>query len=376
MIRTLSGVLTILLCGFGSGLVVAADFPAARARGVEFHRIWDSPVRAKLDRTPLRSALEQLCSARKVGFVIDRRLDPDKELACELLDLPLSEFLPTVLESIQAEVVVIGNSLVIGPQEPQHWLRTLAAIQRSDQQAHPGTAAITSERARQIDLRWPALSDPRQLILDLAKRGKIQITGTELIPYDQWGEGDLIGVTSGEALTVLASQYDLRLRWTSATTAELVPLEPPVAFTKSLTIATARRDSARIQFPELTWVPQGNAVRVSGRVEEIEGLERWLKGGSSSRPRTPAKSTWRTREYTLKVVDTPVLTLLQELQKQGFPVEYDEAELKNSGITATSKLDLDVQSVTADELISQVCLPFGWESQATESGIVIHAPKR
>ncbi len=370
--RTVVGLLIVGLWGLSA---CAADSPRPVARGPEFHRAWESRVSASLDSTPLRRALDQFCSPHKIAYVIDRRLDPEGSVTSRSNDSPLSEFLSHLLESINADVTIVGNSVIVGPQESVQWLRTLTVGQRTEFLALPGAAPAAAAMARTVDVRWDDLTEPRGLVTDLAKRAKVSLEGVEQIPYDQWGAGDLIGVTAGEGLSVIAWQYGLRLQWVSVSSAKLVPFEGPVATSKVVTVPPTKREAAQAEFPSLTWEMTGNSHRVIGRIEEIEALERWLKGTSPRKPRKLAPSPWRTKRYTFKVVDTPVLSILKRLQEQGFPVIYDEAELTRAGIKATSKLDLDVQTVTADELMLKICRPFGLEYDLTETDVTVRAAK-
>lgn len=349
----------------------AAERPAPLLRGPQFHRVWDSSIKAKLDRTPLRVAMGQLCGPAKIAFILDRRLDPETPLTCELVEAPLSSFLPQILEPIEASTAVVGNTIIVGPREPIRWLRTLAVVQRTEMLALPGVGPLAAGRARAIDVHWDDLTEPARLIEELSQKGQVRLTGMEQIPYDLWGGGDLVGVTPGEGITVIAWQYGLRLKWDTATTAQLVPIELPITTAKVLPVPTAKRELARTEFPDLAWEPAGASWRVVGRIEEIEDLERWLKGTPA--PRKIAKAPWSSKRYTFKVVDTPVLTVFKGLQSQGFPLTFDEAALTQAGITATSKLDLDVNAVTAEELVRQICQPFKLQYRMTESGVTISA---
>ena len=374
------GIRMLLLAVWGLGLCLgqapAAEPPDPVARGGVFRKAWNNPVRAGLDKEPLRSALQQLCSTSGITWVVDRRLDPDQRLSCTpAAPAPLSEFLPELLATIQADAVIVGDTLIVGPQEKIHWLRTLVEIQRKELHANAGSAKLVQSLGLQKDIEWADLAQPRQLAVDLAQRAKVTLTGAELIPYDLWGSGDLVGVSAGEALTVLAWQYDLQLKWEAGGKAKLVPLQLPVSVTRLYPILEANREAAMSQFPDLTSEGEGKMLRFTGRIEEQEALDLWLKGGTKPKP-TPRKPAgdWRTRKFTFKVANAPLIDVLKRLKDQGIPLEWDEAALVAAGVDLKVKLQIDLQGASAQEMLSAICDPAGLKSVITEQGAVISPP--
>ena len=295
--------------------------------------------------------MDQLCTPRRLAWVIDRRLDRDQLLSCELLESPLSEFLPQVLESIAADAVVVGSTVIVGPHESIRWLRTLVEIQRTELSKSGATPQQVSALGRALDLHWDDLAEPAQLVKEVTQRIKLDVTGAASIPYDLWGSGQLVGVTAGEALTVLAWQYDLQFRWEPGGKAALVPLKVPVQISRVVPLAESRREAAKSQFPDLTWEPEGKSLRLTGRVEELEALDQWIKGGAKPRPTPKGPVDWRTRKFTLTVKNSPLLDLLRALKQQGIPLTWDEPALTTAGVDLTQKINLDLTDASPDGLL-------------------------
>ena len=377
MVQSIRTLLIVgIVIGLAPGSMEAADKPSALVRGAEFHVAWNQGVKARLDQTPLRSVMEQLCSSRRIAWVIDRRLDPDQNMSCPLTAAPLSEFLPQLLETIQADVVVLGSTVIVGPQTSIRELRSLAEIQRVALQKSGITAQRKLALGRQAELHWEELAEPRQLAAQLAQRAMLDLAGAELIPYDLWGSGDLVGMTPGEALTVIAGQFELQLKWESDGQATLIAQQDPVCVTREIKIPEAKRDAAKSQFPELAWTVEGKTVQATGLVEELEALERWLKGGPKPKLRTkqPAPD-WRTRTFRLKVKNSSLADVLQALQQQGIPIEWDEEALVAAGVDFTTPLQIELQDASADELLSALCKPTKLRYEMTAQGAKILPPR-
>ncbi len=362
--------------GLSVSQVPAADDRSGFVRGGEFRQAWNSPVRARLDQEPLRQAMQRLCSTAKIAWTVDRRLDPDQVVTWTAEKaVPLSEFLPELLGTIQADCVVVGDTVIVGPEDSIQWLRTLAEIQRTELLAKAGAAKLVQSLGRPLDVNWNELAEPKLLVIELAQRAKVSLTGADLIPYDLWDSGDLVGLSPGEALTVFASQYDLRLQWEAGGQAALVPLKLPVTVSRLIPVADAKREAARVQFPDLATAPEGKSWRVSGRVEELETFELWLKGKAqpSPRPRQPA-SDWRTRKFTFKVENASLIDVLNGFKQQGTAIHWNEQALLDAGVDLKVKLKIDLQGASADEFLSAICHPAKIKYVITAEGATISPP--
>lgn len=365
----LNNLFVVVGCVLSSGEIVAVDKKPEFVRGAEFRRTWNSPIRASFERTPLRSVMQQLCSTAKLAWVVDRRLDPDQLVSCNLPAAPLSELLPQILEPIQADAVIVGDTVIVGPQAATRQLRTLAELQR------PAAKQVSPAWGRQAELHWNELAEPRQMIEDLARISKVKLAGgAVLIPYDLWGSGDLVGVSTGEALTVLAWQYDFQLRWDTSGKMSLVPLQLPVSVSRLYLIPEAKREAAKLQFPELSWKAEGKSLRVSGRVEELEALELWRTGGTVPRhkPKQPL-GDWRTRKFNLQIKNAELIDVLKSLKNQGVPLDWNEAALVAAGVDLHVKLQINLTGASVEELLSALCQPAQLSFLIMESGATISA---
>jgi len=344
-------------------------------RGAEFRVAWNNAVTARLDQKPLRETLGELCESRRIAWVIDRRLDPDQSVSCESITAPLSEFMPQLLEPIHADVVVVGSTVIIGPQESIRELRTLVEIQRGELHRSGTAAPRKMALGRVLEWHWVELTEPRQLVEQLAQRAKIELAGTALIPYDLWGPGDLVGMTAGEALAVVAWQYDLQLSWSESGQATLIPVQFPVHVSRLFSIPEAKREAAQMQFPALTWKVEEKSLLVSGRVEELETLDQWLRGGPKPKPR-PKKGPgdWRHRTFSLRIANAPLRDVLLALQQQGVPIQWNEQDLVAAGVDMKAKIELELKNASADELLSAVCKPGKLKYKINEQGAIITPP--
>ena len=354
---------------------VRAQQPAGCVRGAEFRVAWNNGVTVHLDQKSLRLALEQLCTSRRIAWVIDRRLDPEQSVSCPSTSAPLSEFLPQLLKTIGADAVVVGSTVIVGPQEPIRELRTLGEIQRVELQKCGLPAPRKQALGRPTELHWEELAEPRELVAQLTQRALVDLAGTELIPYDLWGRGSLSGMTPGEAVTVVAWQYDLQLKWEASGHATLVPLQLPVTVSRGFPIPGVKRDAAQLQFPALAWKDLGKTMQATGRVEELEALDQWIKGSTKPKPKpkTPGRD-WRNRTFTLRMANTPLLTALESLKEQGIPLDWEAEALTAAGVDLKTELQIELNEASAEELLSALCAPAKLKYEITALGAKILPP--
>lgn len=380
--------LVMLICValWVGGLVtccLAADKQTQPLRGAPFRTAWNQPSRVRLEGITLRLVLEQLCTARKLAWVADRRLDLDQSVSCDATDVPLSEIISHLLEPLQAQAVVVGSTIVIGPSESTRWLRTLTDRQRLAVQ-HVQNLATAKTLRTGMDIHWEELTQPRELVNQVLEQRRLRIQRLDDIPYDLWNRGDLVGVTAGELLTILVWQYDLQVEWKPNGEGVLNPLIVPLTTQRSVRLTASQKASIPEMFPDLTWTPALTSAsldrpyQATGRLEELESLEKWLRDAKSpvtSRPRTGEAAEWRQRKFaTFRTDGAPLIQVLKQLKEQKLPIEWDEEQLVAFGVDLQTAITVDLKQAGLEEMVQVICEQAGLEYKVTADAISL-SPK-
>lgn len=364
------GIALLLVATAGSSL--RAEEKVTFLRGAAARQAWDKPLQPRVEGISLRESLGTLCDSRKLAWMLDRRIDPDQLVSYTAGSAPLSVIVTSLIEPLHAQAILLGDTVIVGPQESMQWLRTLAELQRVDLQRSGLTATRISQLSRPVTWRWEEAAEPRKVVSEEVRRLSLEVRGLDKLPYDLWGSGSLVGLTPGEAITVIAWQYDHRLHWGEKGAATLVPIELPIAVSRVLPNFSGDRAAVAQEFPDLQLEPQGKSLAARGRVEEIEALEHWLKGTTTDRSKKkPTRNDWRARKFTLKLENAPLVDVLELLKKQGLPLEWDAAALADAGIDLKQKVSLQREDATADTLIEDLCRQAGLKSQADATRVVI-----
>ncbi len=226
----------------------------------------------------LRQSLMEFGARRKTAIFIDRRADPTRELNLVLIDLTFEQFLWKVASSCELGACRVGDVYYVGPKKTAAVLPVLLDELKSKS---------TSRRLRgegprwrvKGKLAWPELSEPRQLIEELAQQNELVITNPEIIPYDLWPAVELPELSLEERLALLIVGFDLWFEQTSPREIKLVPL--PAVETGSR-VVTNVSESAKVarelrqEFASCKFNGRGNSMTITGPVDEMSQAVNWL----------------------------------------------------------------------------------------------------
>ena len=152
----------------------------------------------------LRPRLANLAADQQVPCFLDRRIDPNQELDFARSAISLRELFDELATAIDADSTSIGPVIYIGPPP------TAAALAEALGQRRKELGRIPSlNRARARPLRWDKLSEPRQLLLDVAREYSLSVVNPEAVPHDLWPAADFPPLSLAEQLTLLLAGFDL-----------------------------------------------------------------------------------------------------------------------------------------------------------------------
>ena len=136
--------------------------------------------------------------------------------------------------------------------------------------------------------RWDELSEPRQLVGQLAGEAGVTIAHGELIPHDLWPAVDLPPLSWVDRLTLVAAEFDLTFQIGASGQVDLVPIPAAVALARDY---PAGRDPAAVaerwrkQFPDAKVSVEGNKVRLVGLAEDQAAAGQSLRRPPVAGPR-------------------------------------------------------------------------------------------
>ncbi len=324
----------------------------------------------------LRDSLGRLSRAMRVAIVLDRRIDPGRELALSHKNTPLGDVLKAIAEGFNERhaqptsfprptpgiaVKEFASVVYLGPKTSADNLRTIAEVRRDEVRKLP--AAQADRLNTRVELRWGELATPRQIVEGLAKQAGVAITSVEeLVPHDHWPAGSWPAMSLVERLTLLAVQFDLTFRVEAGgKQLRLVKLSPEdTKLERTHTVSANAQKVAeawRAACPDAEIRQAGNRITVRGRLEDHE----WLANPAS---KTASKSSGATTKgrtvHTLTIKNEKLGAVIRALAKHlNLTLKMDEAAIGAAGIDLEGRIEeLSVKDASTETLL-QKALPRG-----------------
>ena len=351
-----------------------------RATNGEFVKALETQISASWDNVELRTILHRLADTHKTAVLLDRGIDPNRNLDLDLGYQRLLAGFAKVAKEASANLSVLGNTIYVGPPARIAKLRTLELLRReelSSKRDRLGNGRILALSQKRT-VHWNDLDEPRQIIEELAEAAGIAIVNPEAISHDLWAGATLPDATLTQALSLILIQFDLTFAWNEdATQIRLIPVPEKVAVERVYTPAdgpspraprAARErfleNAARAwkqQYPGLTAQVDlaENRVLLSGTLEQHEALSG--EGPITQKANSPAGKSppLEKRAFTLLIERVRVIDLMKKLEESDVEFRYDKDLFAARRIDLEQTIDMDVKKADADEFFRAMFDPLG-----------------
>lgn len=382
-LKTIYRCLIALACSQSSFVDLSHAQPMGLFTGAELDKKlyeWTSVTFLEEDQT-FAELCEQISSSQSISIVLDRRIDPGRQIT---LPLPISGSLREVLQKVasdqQAVVNQLGDAFVIVPEYRAQILRTLAAMHEENLKEFVRKAP-SQERSqwltrllRRKEYSWRRLSEPRQLIESLAEEAEFAINNPEEIPHDLWRANRIPATNPIELISLFLFQYDLSFQWETDGSMTIIPLPDRIAVTKKYRLPSAQiktvEERFQKDFPAATYTARGSGnIEITGSAELHDAINAWQSGKPEKE--SMGKIAWKDKRYTLKVERKSLSVVLAYLKEAGLPVVYDLEAMKARGVEVDRLVTFEATQADAQELFEKICGPFRLPFRVTDEGILV-----
>ncbi|HLQ45228.1 MAG TPA: STN domain-containing protein [Planctomycetaceae bacterium] len=359
--------------------------------GAPFQKALDQSLGRAWTGDSLRDALRELSRTRKVAILLDRRIDPTRELSLSPPTVPLRELIARVADLVGASTTTIGNVVYVGPKASADRLRVLVEL-RGKELAHLGKAAAPMKGAKdsknswqtrfvrlkdQRTFAWEDLDSPGELLKQIAEKNQIEIVVLDQLPHDLWAGNSLPQVTAVEALSLVLVQFDSTFEFLPDRAAvRIVPIPPPEEAVVEATYAIPLNSADKVRtlrekFPKATIEQNGIKLTVRASADQHTAIAEFLKP-ASSKPLASSKSTKPgnkrsekpsplNQTYTLTVKNAPLLEVMKTFEAKGVRFDYDRGQLQTAQLSLDRKVNIDVTGTTAETIFRDLLEPLGFQ---------------
>ena len=346
--------LLAICCGFVAFVAprnaVAQESAIKWRTGLEFRQNCDEEIGFSWSGNPLRAALGRLSRERRVAMFLDRRVDPDQRMTFKVSDLSLEEAAERLADHLNIGVARVGPVIYFGPKDATSKVATVAAVRRAE--LTKALAGRTSRLQNSQPLRWPELSEPRELVRQLLREVNAKFDDDELvrlIPHDLWPAVDLPEMNWSDRLSLVLAGFDLTYALDfGAGRVTLAPMPDSIEFENNYAV---KGTPARIVADLTTKVPnakikaQSGKINVVGPYESHELVERLLRGESVRRAQ--ARTVLKT--YTIKIENEPLGGVLRAIAQQ-LMIEFEFAPGTQEALQ--KRVTFEVDMVSLEDLIA------------------------
>ena len=333
-----------IICLFSLTLLVvncqkAKAAPIDYLKGKEYLQRLDDPGLASLSGLKLRETLQQIEQAYHLACFRDRRIDPEQTVELDQSNGDVRKLLISIGKAVDCRVSFTGQIVYVGPESNTRLLRSLIVQRTLDMRRvirdNPNSRLMVPQA-----FQWPVLSQPRELVIDVAANAKLTVNNPELIEHDVWSAGIIPEANVPEILSILLLGFDLTYEISEdGQSITLVPLPTAIKLYHSevYTLKSGEKPNnwQRVA-PAAEISASGRRVTVSGLVEDHEAI-RDLRSGKRELDATQAIDLLplSKRRFTLTLKDVPAAAVLKELEKSGIQFAWDPQKF------AAAKIDFN-----------------------------------
>ncbi len=373
-LRAVSCVLLIV------SVVIASSAQAAESKATQQLA---KPVSITWQEVPLGTALERLAETQSLAIWCDRRVDPNVPITLTVADQPIADVFAALGQQTGAAAVPFAGVIYFGPQQTVDELATLAALARQ-----PLAKAPAASRTRWLKPQawsYPRLSEPRQLLTELAASVDAKVQNEQSVPHDLWPARELPAMAAIDRAVLLLAGFDLTGRLSKdGSQLEVAPISRPVAVTEEYRVPNSRSAAFSAAVAELsgaTSTGEGSRPTITARIEDHERLRAVLSGrptGAVAAAVAMRKAGEKTagsplndRRFTLTIENKPLALVLNQLAEQlNLQLEWDAA-IPDAATGRNALVSCRVEKADLDGLLQALLEPAGLTCERQESRVSI-----
>lgn len=323
------------------------------------------PLTLRWQGVTLRSAAERLNESQGLFIWLDRRLDPATEVNLAASQMPVARVLDELTERLGADWVAVGDFIYLGPPAAAGELRTLLAL--SERETSQLASGVQRKLRQTSSLDIARLTQPRQLVEQLAQQAGLRVEHADRVPHDVWPAAKLPPMSTADQLAILLFGFELRWRASDGGRGlRIESIETPLAWRHLYERSQLEQTGVEIEAAAMEPGPEASRVWVSGPLELHERLlDRRVR---SPRRAPPAPASSR-QVYSLEVAEQPVGEIIAQLAAQlGKRLEIDPRLAGKPALA--QRVSFEVKQAELGELLEAACAPVGIAARV--AGDTIH----
>ncbi len=339
-------------------------------KGSAFDRALSEQLTVSLADKKVRSLLDSFGAQRRIAVVLDRRINPDQIISVSIRNAPVRDALAQVAEKCGGAVSELPGLVFIGPPGSTEKLRTLVKLKSKP----VSKFANRKELQKKVPVRWPALTEPKQLLTSTATTLGLEVANADLIEHDLWASGTIPEADAAMHLSVLLIQFGYTFEWEdNGRRIRIVPEPTTVSMDGRVRIKRGAPDnlaeSVREIFPNAKVKKSGSYLKVTGTDEAIETARRLASGEKVVQVKPEPIDLLNSPPFKLAEFKGPAREVLKTFVDSGIPIDFDEAALKAAGVDLDGVVEFKLEGATIKEIFRVLSGQIGADFKVEKSRV-------
>ncbi|MBN2296382.1 MAG: STN domain-containing protein [Pirellulales bacterium] len=315
--------------------------------GDAFYEQLATPIGATWSGTRLADVATGLSRSYNVAIVLDRRVDPEQAVSFSVAERPLIDVLVELARRRDLGIYLLGSVACLCPPDTAERVEMAGRARRAEVLRLQSSAR--QRWSAKESMSWDELSTPRELLSQLAKQGRFEITNLERLPHDLWAAGHLPKLSLADRVSFVLGQFGLTYEISG--------------------------DSKKIRLVAIPEASASERTRKAGDTAKHH-VEQWKtaakramrtkRSAQAKKSRTSGgKKEVRIEKFTAREVEIEPL-LRQLTSRLELTLELDRKAIDLAGISLERRVTVSLQQVTPEEMFEEILAPLGLK--ATFSG--------
>ncbi|MDR1492501.1 MAG: hypothetical protein LBT05_07255 [Planctomycetaceae bacterium] len=370
--------------------------------------IWNKQIQFSSNGAPFRETLTQFAESHHIGFLLDRKVDPEIPLIIDIPQATVSDVFAQIAEKYHFGFCEFETTAYIGPEESADFLRILAALRK--QQFSKLPQEKSGVFLNPISFHTELMDSPEVTLKRLCDKIGLNGTAFEKLPYDQLPEMNFYQESPHTILALLLIGFD-NMYLISKGGGKLAPAPIPKdqIMTREYTgdfykrlqendLQTFIQNIENVQIEEIQEEKSSaknkktvSGIRVKASLRELAKIERQVQKVVGESQKTLLKASedltqtldnndfandaalrLKNKLFTAKV-NAGLEKALQEYAKQmQLNLTIDEKSFAAKNVRLDTRISVDLQQVTYTELFEKCLAPVGGKFRITGNHITVY----
>lgn len=326
------------------------------------------------ENSALRKVTGDLQRMTRIPIVLDRRIDPSLLVDIRTEYVTNRTTLVTLASEVGAGVSFGSCYAYIGPKDNANLLQTRIAVVEESIRAL--RTKLDKEAYRKLtsdfDGSWIRLSQPRELVSQMAAAAEVAMDDSVVVPHDLWNAAVLPSISFTERALLILTQFDLEFAIDESGTLHLQEQREQVGVERRHRIRLRDKSDVvrrwRAALPNVDVVWKGSTAVVTTTVENHERLDLLASGNE-----TPAVEAagLKTRLFTFRTPPRTTLGTVLASLRASVPVKLvgkTEADLRDE---LSQFVEIDAENSPGDKFFADAFKGLNGKVEVRDSEVVI-----